>query len=88
MDEEMGKKISLEIKHIKDMRNYKVSIERAKTILSFHPHQTVKSIVHQLITNLDKCSDFDNPTYYNIRIFKQLEELSIRADSQSVAASR
>jgi len=83
LDEELGRKISLEIKHIKDMRNYKVSIERAKTILSFHPHQTVKSIVHQLITNLEKCSDFDNPAYYNIRVFKELEKRDAEALSQS-----
>jgi nucleoside-diphosphate-sugar epimerase len=88
LDEEMGKKISLEIKHIKDMRNYKVSIERAKTILSFHPHHSVRSIVRHLIANLDKCNDFDNNRYYNIRVFKQLEELSAAADSPSVAASR
>jgi len=82
LDEELGKKIGLEIKHIKDMRNYKVSIERAKTILSFHPHQTVKSIVHHLISNLDKCNDFDNPAYYNIRVFKELEKQDVQAQSQ------
>ncbi len=88
LDEEMGKKISLEIKHISDMRNYKVSIERANTILSFHPHHSVRSIVRHLIANLDKCNDFDNTRYYNIRVFKQLEDLSSTTDSQSVAASR
>jgi nucleoside-diphosphate-sugar epimerase len=88
LDEEMGKKISLEIKHISDMRNYKVSIERANTILSFHPHHSVRSIVRHLIANLDKCKDFDNARYYNIRVFKQLEDLNITTDSQSVAASR
>jgi nucleoside-diphosphate-sugar epimerase len=86
LDEELGKKIALEIKHIKDMRNYKVSIERAKTILSFHPHQTVKSIVHHLITNLDKCNDFDNSAYYNIRVFKELEKKEAEAQSQPTGA--
>jgi nucleoside-diphosphate-sugar epimerase len=73
VEEEFGKRIAIDIKHIKDMRNYKVSIERAKTILSFHPHQSVKSIVRNLINNLDKCSDWDNPRYYNINVFKELE---------------
>jgi len=73
IEEELGNKIALDIRHIKDMRNYKVSIERAETILSFHPHQSVKSIVRNLIANIDKCSDWDNPSYYNIRVFKELE---------------
>jgi nucleoside-diphosphate-sugar epimerase len=75
IEEDFGKKIALDIRHIRDMRNYKVSIERAETILSFHPHQSVKSIVRNLIANLDKCSDWDNPSYYNIRVFKELEKM-------------
>lgn len=74
VEEEFGKKIALDIKHIRDVRNYKVSIERAETVLSFHPHQSVKSIVRNLIANMDKCSDWDNPQYYNIRVFKQLDQ--------------
>src|ERR1700728_1076936 len=38
LEEELGKKIKLDIQHIKDVRNYKVSMERAKNVLSFHPH--------------------------------------------------
>lgn len=74
LEEELGKKITLDIRHIKDMRNYKVSIERAKTVLSFHPHQTVRTIVRSLIVNMDKYGDLDNSRYYNIRVFKDLEK--------------
>lgn len=74
LEEELGKKVNLDIQHIKDVRNYKVSIERAKTVLSFHPHQSVRSIVRNLIDNMDKCSDWDNPLYYNIHVFKGLEK--------------
>jgi nucleoside-diphosphate-sugar epimerase len=77
VEEEFGKKIALDIKHIKDMRNYKVSIERAETVLSFHPHQSVKSIVRNLIAKMDKCSDWDNPAYYNIQVFKAKESESL-----------
>jgi nucleoside-diphosphate-sugar epimerase len=76
VEEEFGKKIAIDIRYVKDARNYKVSIERAKTILSFHPHHSVKSIVRHLITNMDKCSDWDNPRYYNINVFKERESLS------------
>jgi len=76
VEEAFGKKIAINIKHLRDARNYKVSIERAETILSFHPHQSVKSIVRNLIANMDKCSDWDNPLYYNIQAFKELEKLN------------
>lgn len=76
LEQELGRKVALEILHVKDVRNYKVSIERAKTVLSFHPHQSVQSIVRNLIDNMDKCSDWNNPNYYNIRVFKELEPAS------------
>jgi nucleoside-diphosphate-sugar epimerase len=85
LEEELGKKVNLDIQHIKDVRNYKVSIERAKTVLSFHPHQSVRSIVRNLIDNMDKCSDWDNPLYYNIHVFKGLEKA---AEPAAAGASR
>jgi nucleoside-diphosphate-sugar epimerase len=87
IEEEFGKKIALNIKHIKDMRNYKVSIERANTILSFHPHQSVRSIVHSLISNMDKYNDWNNPEYYNIRVFEELEKKSQTASELSFTAT-
>lgn len=76
VEEEFGKKIAIDIRHIKDARNYKVSLARAETILSFHPHHSVKSIVRNLINNMDKCSDWDNSQYYNINVFKERERLN------------
>jgi len=69
----LGVKIGLNIRHVDDVRNYKVSIEKASNVLSFHPHHTVESIVGNLVANLDRCSDWDNPLYYNISVFKQLD---------------
>lgn len=73
IEQELRTKVALEINHIKDIRNYKVSIERARNILSFHPHHNVRSITGNLIENMDKCKDWDNPGYYNIQVFKTLE---------------
>lgn len=87
VEDEFDKKVAVDIKHIKDMRNYKVSIERANTVLSFHPHQSVRSIVRNLIANLDKCGDWDNPRYYNIRVFKELEKKNQTEPEASLAAS-
>jgi nucleoside-diphosphate-sugar epimerase len=84
IEEEFGRKIALDIKHIKDMRNYKVSIERANTILSFHPHQSVRSIVRSLISNMDKYSNWDDPLYYNIQVFKELAKKDQAASQQSL----
>jgi hypothetical protein len=50
-----------------------VSIERAKNVLSFHPQQDIRGIVRQLIKEMDKFSDWDNPAYYNIQVFRELE---------------
>jgi nucleoside-diphosphate-sugar epimerase len=73
IEERLGKRINLCIKHVQDFRNYKVSIEKAKNVLSFHPTGDAKSIVMNLIDNVDKFQDWDNPFYSNIQAFKSLE---------------
>jgi nucleoside-diphosphate-sugar epimerase len=67
------KKLKLTIKHIEDFRNYKVSTEKAKNILSFRPRNDIITIIDDLDANADKFSDFDNPKYYNIQVFKNLD---------------
>lgn len=84
LEQELGTRVRLELKQIKDIRNYKVSIERAKNVLSFHPHHSVQSIVRNLIENMPRCSDWDNPNYYNIQVFKALDE---KSQSKFAAAS-
>ncbi len=73
VEEHQGGHIKLEIKNIQDFRNYKVSTEKAKTILSFHPSEDVKSIVRNLLDNIGNFKDWDNPLYSNIVTFKRLE---------------
>ena len=72
--EELGRHVELEIKHLQDFRNYKVSIEKAKTVLSFHPADDAKAIVRNLIENMEKFKDWENQAYYNIRVFKALDQ--------------
>jgi nucleoside-diphosphate-sugar epimerase len=71
--ERMNLQVSLDIKHIQDFRNYKVSTQKAANVLSFHPSGDVKSIVYELIDNLKKFEDLDNPIYSNIQTFKKIE---------------
>jgi len=66
-------KINLVIHHLQDFRNYKVSTEKAKNVLSFHPQNDIRGIVRQLIKEMDKFSDWDNSAYYNIQVFRELE---------------
>jgi nucleoside-diphosphate-sugar epimerase len=73
IEERTGRRVGLTINQVQDFRNYKVSVEKAKNVLSFHPADDVKSIVSNLVDNMDKCNDWDNPLYSNIRSFKDLE---------------
>ncbi len=85
IEERLGLRINLCIKHIQDFRNYKVSIEKAKNVLSFHPADEVKSIVANLIDNMDKSRDWDNPLYSNIDTFKAIEDgIEIHAMAMAV----
>jgi nucleoside-diphosphate-sugar epimerase len=68
-----GWKINLQIKFIQDFRNYKVTIQKAQNVLSFHPQNDVGSIIASLIENKSKFEDWDNPSYYNIEAFRRLE---------------
>jgi hypothetical protein len=70
----LGISIRLNIKHVQDFRNYKVSIEKAKNVLSFHPTDDLKSIVMNLIDNMDKFQDWENPLYSNISTFRGIEQ--------------
>lgn len=85
IEERLETPIHLVIKHIQDFRNYKVSIEKAKNVLSFHPAHDVKTIVGDLITNMDKFKDWDNPLYSNIATFKTIDsDLEIQAMAKAL----
>jgi nucleoside-diphosphate-sugar epimerase len=73
IEERLDIRINLCIKHIQDFRNYKVSVDKAANVLSFHPTGSVKSIVDNLIENKSKFQDWDNPLYSNIHTFKKLD---------------
>jgi nucleoside-diphosphate-sugar epimerase len=73
MEERLDMRINLTINHIQDFRNYKVSTEKAANVLSFHPDGSIQSIVDNLIDNMDKFMDWENPAYSNIQTFRQLD---------------
>jgi nucleoside-diphosphate-sugar epimerase len=71
--EHLNKNIDLNIQHKEDYRNYKVSIEKARNMLSFKPRYDIDGIVKDLIENYERFSDMTRDEYYNIRVFKELE---------------
>jgi len=73
IEERLPVRVNLCIKHIQDFRNYKVSTDKAKNVLSFHPSGDLKSIVGSLIDNMDKYDGWDNPLYSNIEAFRALD---------------
>jgi len=65
-------RIGITIKHVEDFRNYKVSIDKAKTHLGFQPQYTVKDIIENLYAHKDSFEDYNSDEFYNIRVFKKL----------------
>lgn len=69
---ELGLKPELEILGKDDVRNYKVSVERARVHLGFKPTYDIDKIVTDLVKHRDTFADMDNPEYYNIETFRAL----------------
>jgi nucleoside-diphosphate-sugar epimerase len=69
----LGLEPKLDIKHLTDVRNYKVSYEKAQTRLGFKPAHDVRSIVKDLVDHRHLFTDFDDPRFSNIATFKRLD---------------
>ncbi len=67
-----GEHVDLLIKDIEDFRNYKVSIEKARTYLGFQPRHTITDIIEHLYENRECFPDYEKDDYYNIRVFKRI----------------
>lgn len=67
-----GKTIQLDIKQIQDFRNYKVTWNKAKTVLGYEPKHSVSDIIAEVHSHRDEYGDFENDQFYNIRTFKKL----------------
>ncbi|MDY6991096.1 MAG: SDR family oxidoreductase [Pseudomonadota bacterium] len=67
-----GQKMGIDIKNIKDFRNYKVTWQKAKTILGYEPKYSVTDIIADLHQHREKYGNFENDAFYNIRTFKKL----------------
>src|ERR1035441_2952451 len=67
-----GQKVAIQIKQIQDFRNYKVTIEKAKTLLGFQPQYSVEDIIEDLHAHVGQYGDYNDDSFYNIRVFKKM----------------
>jgi len=68
-----GGKVDIVLKNIEDFRNYKVTIDKARTYLGYQPQHTIEDIIEDLYANRACFEDYDNDQFYNIRVFKKLD---------------
>jgi len=67
-----GKQIAIQMERISDARNYRVSIQKAKDVLKFHPKHSISSILEELDAHVGIDADFNDDAGYNIRVFEKL----------------
>src|ERR1017187_8099178 len=67
-----AEKVAIQIKQIQDFRNYKVTIEKAKTYLGFQPQYSIEDIIEDLYAHVDGYGDYNDDSFYNIRVFRRL----------------
>lgn len=67
-----GEKVDIVLKNIEDFRNYKVTIDKARTYLGYQPQHTIENIIEDLYENRASFEDYDNDQFYNIRVFKKV----------------
>ena len=67
-----GEKVEIALKNIEDFRNYKVTIDKAKTYLGYQPQHTIEDIIDDLYENRTLFENYDDERFYNIKVFKKL----------------
>ena len=68
-----GRKVLIEVKAVRDFRNYKVCCDRARTLLGFLPKYSVTHTIQDLHHHHDEYGGFNADNFYNIRTFKQVD---------------
>ena len=68
----INKNITIELKGVKDFRNYKVNIEKAKISLGYSPKYSIADTVKDIFKNKKEYGDFSSELFYNINTFKAL----------------
>lgn len=69
-----GEKVEIALKNIEDFRNYKVTIDKAKTYLGYQPQHAIEDIIDDLYENRTLFENYDDERFYNIKVFKKLTD--------------
>lgn len=72
--ERHGIKVAVVNNNVRDMRDYKVTTDKAAKILGIKPRGSVKSVLMELDAQYGPSFDFMDDNYYNIAVFKKLLE--------------
>lgn len=67
-----GEKVEIALKNIEDFRNYKVTIDKARTYLGYQPQHAIEDIIDDLHGNRAKFEDYEDERFYNIKVFKKI----------------
>jgi hypothetical protein len=67
-----GQNVSIRLRQLHDFRNYKVTIDKARTFLGYVPQYGVEDIVDDLYAQRETFGDFNRDEYYNIRVFQKI----------------
>jgi len=67
-----GEKVEIALKNIEDFRNYKVTIDKAKTYLGYQPQHAIEDIIDNLYEYRALFENYDDERFYNIKVFKKL----------------
>ena len=69
-----GRHVAIQIKQIQDFRNYKVTIDKAKTLLGFQPQYSIEDIIEDLYSHIKEFGDYNDDSLYNIRVLRKMLE--------------
>ena len=70
---ELNLEAQLDIRHVEDVRNYKVDFSKAERVLGFRPAQDISRIVGELINHRLEYGDMADHKYSNIAVFKSID---------------
>jgi nucleoside-diphosphate-sugar epimerase len=67
-----GEKVEIALKNIEDFRNYKVTIDKARTYLGYQPQHAIEDIIDDLYANRANFEGYEDERFYNIKVFKKI----------------
>lgn len=77
VEEFLNVRARLEVLDHQDVRNYRVSLEKARRVLRFVPKCNIRDIVRELAQRKADFADLQNPRYYNIATFKNIDAAAV-----------